>query len=144
RLLTPRYLVQPPLEVTTLDVGANELEGQPVCHLGFSLAPEAPEKVGPRRGQQVVAAERTRRGESIDELESGLSAVGHGNRDRTVELHDRRRRHPRELSIQQRDLVPIGRARLAGTPVACGDRSLHLVRTGLATSQRGIEQFEPG
>ena len=63
--------------------GALEFLGRP------RVTAELGEKVATDAGKQMVALEGGFRTELIDEREAGGGAVGHRDRDRPVQLHDR-------------------------------------------------------
>src|ERR671924_450423 len=66
--------------------------------------------------------------ESLDDLQTSFRPIGHGHRDRPVQIHDRGARELYELRVQRGDPGPIclsmpGRGRMYG-----GDRGLDLIR----------------
>jgi hypothetical protein len=83
--------------------------------------------------QVVVAIEL----EPLDERERTLDVAGLGHRDRLVELHDRRPRNPRELAVERRDLLPVGRVR----DVERGERRLEHVWAAAAECEGALELF---
>ncbi len=76
----------------------------------------------------MIIAQRWFVDEAIDEIEPALRPERHADRDRAVELHDRRRRDLGELDVQRGDAHPIGVFGAARACVAGGDRGLQLIR----------------
>jgi hypothetical protein len=91
-------------------------------------AAELGEEVAAHARQQVVALERRLRGQRVDELEAGRRAERHRDRDRAVQLHDRRRRELGERVVERRDARPVGL--LGGAPARGRRRSRPAARTG--------------
>jgi len=84
----------------------------------------------------MIRGERAVRDERVDELEAGVGAERHRDRDRAVELDDRRRRALGEQRVERGDPRPLRRLGGRGARVMCGDSGLQLVRTGGGTSRR--------
>jgi hypothetical protein len=103
------------------------------------MAPNSMEEITSDARQQVVPLERARLDELIDQLQCGVRARGHGDRDSSVQLDDRGRGGTCELAVERDHLVPVGVLGTKGTGVAGGDRRLQ--RVGAA----GLpELFGPG
>ena len=129
-------------EVAAFRVVGGQRERVAVRVGGFGTPVETTKEIGACRRQQVVSGEHARVVERVHEPQPGLRSVGHPDRDRAIELDDRRRDHPRELLVERGDLHPVGRGRVARGRMTRGDRGLHLIRAGLTAAERGIEEIE--
>src|SRR6476619_7557645 len=96
-------LGEPPLEETPLGLGVDELERPDVRLPGLVHPLESDEQVGTRCVEIVVAVELER----VDGGERGPDVARLGDRDRTIQLDDRRSREPRELAVQLREPGPV-------------------------------------
>src|SRR5436190_7462551 len=103
-------------------------------------AAELSEEVAADARQQVVVAEFRLRRQRVDELEATGGPAGHGNGDRTVELHDGGRRERGQDLVERRDAFPVGLLRAARPGVAGGDRGLHHVGARRAAEPLGAQQ----
>ena len=104
---------------------------------------QAAQHVGPRRRQEVVAAQRTRGVEAVDQGQARLGSLGQGDGHGPVELDHRGGRHRGQGGIERGDLGPVGvrggrRLRVQGR-----DGGLDLERPGAAQPQRGVEHRGP-
>ena len=70
------------------------------------------------------------------QLQPGLRAARHRQRDRVVERDHRVRRDPLEHAVQRDDLRPVGVLGARGLVVDGGDRRLQLVGAGHGVRQR--------
>ena len=64
----------------------------------------------------------------LDEIEAGLWTKRHTDRNRAIEVDDRRRRDRRERLIQRGDTRPVGLVRRARSRMARGNRGLQEIR----------------
>src|SRR5262245_47693092 len=72
----------------------------------------------------MVSLERRFRGELVDPLESRSRARQHSQRDRAIELHDRRWCEFTQHAIKLHDAHPVSRVRCGGLRVTGGDGRL--------------------
>ena len=108
------------VEVAALGVGGREVERLAVRGRGLVVSVEAAEQIGTRSraaGGSRRARPTLRARRRCASPASGPSAIA--DRDRAVELDDRRRDHAHELAVERGDLDPVGRrprsARSRGT-----------------------------
>ncbi|MEU8245219.1 pentapeptide repeat-containing protein [Nonomuraea sp. NPDC048916] len=120
------------------------VEGESRC--AFELPPglvgpaELGQQVAAHAGQAVVALESRFGDQRVGQLQARFGAVGHGHRDRAVELHHRRGQHPGEHRVEGGDLRPVGLLGTAGPRVAGGDGGLQHVRAKGAAGPPGAQQ----
>src|SRR4029077_13220884 len=88
-------------------------------------------------GQEVVGLERRLRGERVDELQAGCRAKGHGDRARTIQLHNRRRHKVGESVVQLGDASPIFFRGSTRASVTRGDGGLVRIRAKPASEPFG-------
>src|SRR5579864_6213474 len=74
--------------------------------------------------QQMVSPERRIRTQPLDDFEPRGRTVCHGDRDRAVQLDDRRSRQARELFIETRYPDPVGALHRNRARMASRDRRL--------------------
>ena len=107
---------------------------------GLGIASEPREQVAAHARQEVVTTELLGLEERVDELEPRFGPERHADRDRTVEVDDRRRHELRERVVQRHDSLPVGVLGDAGAGVAGGDRGLERVRPGRAAEPLGARE----
>src|SRR5262249_35242400 len=101
----------------------------------FVAVAETRKEVGAYRRHEVVARERRHIRELVEDLEARRGPVRERDRDRTIQLDDRRWRRRRELVVDRDDAPPIG---VLGRSRACmtrGDPGLQEIRTRGATER---------
>jgi hypothetical protein len=90
-------------------------------------APELLEQIGADARQEMICAQRWFVEQRIDEFQPALRSERHADRDRAVEMYDRRRMHLRERIVERRDAFPIGCIGCARARMAGGDRRLKTI-----------------
>src|SRR5215207_5881213 len=94
--------------------------------------------------EEVIAVQGRLLGEVVDEPQCLSGPERHADRDRAVEVHDRRRRDLGEAVVDGDDAHPVGVLRRPGARVAGGDRGLQRVRAdGAARRVRALQGGEP-
>src|SRR6266498_1329364 len=106
-------------------------------------AAEAAQQVGAGGVEEVVAVQRAGGGELLDPGEALLRAVGHGDRDRAVQLHDGRGGHAAQGVVERQDAGPVGGLGAGGGGVQGRDGGLHPVGAEPAEAHRPVEHAHP-
>ena len=101
--------MQPALELGALNRVGAELDRPLVGALGAREVTGAPEQLGVRCVQRLVALERGILEQRLEQLEPGIGPGGKANGRCAVELDDRRSAELRKGAVQLDDLRPIGR-----------------------------------
>ena len=118
-----RALAGPRQQQVALALGRRERGGAPqLIRLGITA--EAAQDVGAGRAEQVVAGEPRVAGDRVQRRQRGFGPIGVQDRDRAVELDDRRRRQLSERVVEGDDRLPVGLLERARPRVAGGDRGL--------------------
>src|SRR4029450_1090250 len=97
------------------------------------------EQVGAGGVEEVVAVEGAAGGQLLDQGETLLGAVGHGDRDRPVQLDYRGRVHAAQRVVEGEDAAPVGGLGAGGGGVQGGDGRLHPVGTKAAEAYCPVE-----
>ncbi len=131
--------MEAPAEIAPFGIGTRQPMSLAVRDRGFVPAVKAAQQIGASSPQQVVVVQSAGSIDGVDDRESDFGAVGHRDRDRTIQLHDWGRRHLREFAVERGDLRPVGIGRLTGGRVTRRDGGLHLIRAGPTSAQRTLE-----
>src|SRR5262245_41201187 len=75
---------------------------------GLVEAAESSQQVAAHARQEMIVLQRRFLGQRVDQLEPGSRTVRHPDRDRAIELHDRRWHDPGERIVERRDASPVG------------------------------------
>jgi hypothetical protein len=86
----------------------------------------------------MVAVQRPRRLDAVQQGQPGIRAVGHPDGHGAVQLVDRRRPQAQQLGVQRRDLQPGRVLRPGGQPVLGRDGRLQLVGAGPPAVQGAV------
>lgn len=108
RTAIPLELVEAASEKPPFRLLPRELERSTVRSSGFPHPAKLPEQIGPRGMSQVILEQHSSREDRIDQGESRFGTVPHRDRDRSVELDDRRRLRSKKHFIQPDDFGPVG------------------------------------
>ena len=106
---------------------------------GIAEQTGAAEKIGARGMQKVIILEIAGCRQDIDERESGLGALDHGDGDGAIQGNDGRRLKAGEDIVEREDLAPIGIFGACGAAMQRGDRGLYGIGRGSAL-QRFFDQ----
>ncbi len=87
----------------------------------------------------MVGLERRLGGERVDEFKTGLRAKGHGERDGTIQLYNRRGHELGESIVERGDALPVRFRRSTRASVTGGDRGLK--RIGAERTTESIADF---
>src|SRR5271157_1073495 len=117
-----------------------ELERRGIDLDGFAVAPEAFQQLSPGDVKLGPALQLRVTGQGIEDDEPGGRALGHGEGNRSVGLHDGGGLVADQLGVEQRDLPPVGTAGAACGRVAGGDGGLQLIGPGPAFTQGSLEE----
>src|SRR5680860_1016968 len=101
---------------------------------------EAPEQFAADTRQQVGAGEAVRGNQVVDDVQRRCRALGHGDRDRPVELYDGRGRQPAERLVEQHYPVPVRLVDGRCDRMTLGDTGLDAVRTETTSDPSGPDQ----
>src|SRR3954471_2359749 len=122
--------VPPALELRPLDGVRAERDGPLVGRGRGVRVARAAQQVRACGMEGLVPAEAAIRRKLVEDGESGPRAACHADRDRPIDVDDRRGRPPRELAVEPGDLPPVGLLGAPGGRVERCDRGLELVRPG--------------
>src|SRR5919198_4123544 len=106
-------------------------------HTRLVEAAELRKEVATHGRQEVVRLERRLRRQCIDERQACGWTERHGERDRTIELHDGGWRELGERVVERRDARPVRLFGGARPGVVGGDRGLERVRAERAAERLG-------
>ncbi len=112
---------------------ADEVERFAIGGNGLIVPVEFAQQFGPRDGQRVVVAQLRFGAEAVEQGETGLRTVAHGNGDRPTESHDRGSGSGQQQIVEGNDLRPIGAVDVSGFDVQRSDGCLDGVRPRITT-----------
>src|SRR5215472_407514 len=112
-----------------------QLDGRLVGLNRLLTSVQASEEVGPGDVELRPLLQLGVMRDGVEDDEAGRRSLRHGDRDGAVRLDDGGRLIADQLSVEQRDLAPVGRGRRRGARVAGGDGGVQLVRARPAGPQ---------
>src|SRR5262249_26835157 len=95
----------------------------------FVASSELREEIAAHAREKMIRRERRLVRERVDQREPRIGPVRHRDRDRAIQLDDRRLRELRERVVERDDALPIRLRGRACARMAARDRSLQRVRT---------------
>src|ERR1700730_8701866 len=101
--------------------------------LSLGEAMEFEQKIAAYAGQEVIGLERRLRCKPVDDLQPRRRTESHRDRDRAIQLHDRRRREPGKSVIERGNALPIRLRACTRPSVTCRDSGLQRIRAEYAS-----------